>query len=495
MSNQRPADLTGKAVLTLLAGLAIHFIGVGSNFVVAPLIVSGLGPAAFGTWGLINQITNYLTVADLNPAGALKLIVGREQASTDHCNKLKAVGASVLVWATTLPVVIVLILLASLLVSRVADPGISRQAFAATAVIGISVCLNRVTSIPGAFMRAMNVEYKGVAFVVLSELLKAALMVLSLTFFGGLVALSTAVLLGSSVSNFSRFWVCRKVFPWFGAKMPDRKELGSHAAISVWMILVQIGEFLLLASDLILISLWLGAQACGVYAATRALVTLLGSLLAKLSNAAAPGFVGVCARREPKLILQLRGELQSYTLAFGVPLLGVAVVYNLSFVTLWIGDEMYAGNFVTGCLVVGALLRQTTQIDCLIMMNTLRLRTSAAVTYVCSLVGIVLAALLMPHYGLGGAAVGYTSAIILRAVTLSILVAGSAARCSHILVGLALLIGMEWFVHVTSSWAVIAFGAAVYSVVILLLYLLVSGEVWLLRRTVARLQGLRGGNR
>ena len=84
---EQSKSLTHRALLSLVNSSLEQVVATGIAFILTPMIALRLGPAGFGIWGIIHQITRYVTIADMNPSGALKLMIGLEQNKDDAQQK------------------------------------------------------------------------------------------------------------------------------------------------------------------------------------------------------------------------------------------------------------------------------------------------------------------------------------------------------------------------------------------------------------------------
>src|SRR6266571_2860254 len=80
----RPAaNLTQRASLNVAASLLDYGAKIAVNFVVIPILVTGLGRSLYGTWEMLGRLVGYLTAGDGRPTQALRLVVATLQASDD----------------------------------------------------------------------------------------------------------------------------------------------------------------------------------------------------------------------------------------------------------------------------------------------------------------------------------------------------------------------------------------------------------------------------
>src|SRR5438034_7228749 len=68
----RPAaNLTQRASLNVVASLLDYGAKIAVNFLVIPILVTGLGRSLYGVWEMLGRLVGYLTAGDGRPTQAL----------------------------------------------------------------------------------------------------------------------------------------------------------------------------------------------------------------------------------------------------------------------------------------------------------------------------------------------------------------------------------------------------------------------------------------
>src|SRR5437764_12968427 len=100
----RPATLTQRASLNVIATLLDYGAKVAVGFVVVPILVTGLGRSLYGVWEMLGRLVGYMSAGDGRPTQAVRLVVSNLQASPDDGLKRRYVGGAFVVWLLFLPV-------------------------------------------------------------------------------------------------------------------------------------------------------------------------------------------------------------------------------------------------------------------------------------------------------------------------------------------------------------------------------------------------------
>jgi hypothetical protein len=138
--------------------------------------------------------------------------------------------------------------------------------------------------------------------------------------------------------------------PWFGAELPRRAEVGSLLGMSLWITLGDVVSKLL-ASDVLVLGMVLSASAVTTYVLTGYAARLALNLHSLSAEAVMPGVAGVIGDQSFERAALLRRELLAVTSIFVSAVGSTILLWNRSFVHLWVGAENYAGAW-TNLLIV-----------------------------------------------------------------------------------------------------------------------------------------------
>src|SRR2546422_11503673 len=67
----RPATLTQRASLNVIASILDYGAKVAVGLVVVPILVGGLGRSLYGVWEMLGRLVGYMTAGDGRPTQAL----------------------------------------------------------------------------------------------------------------------------------------------------------------------------------------------------------------------------------------------------------------------------------------------------------------------------------------------------------------------------------------------------------------------------------------
>src|SRR5438105_15213618 len=158
----RPATLTQRASLNVIATLLDYGAKVAVGLVVVPILVGGLGRSLYGVWEMLGRLVGYMTAGDGRPTQALRLVIATLQTSDDDDAKRRYVGAAFVVWMLFLPVILAAGTLLVWLVPAItqAPPALHAAVRLAVALLVVGLLFANLASLPESVLRGMNLGYK-----------------------------------------------------------------------------------------------------------------------------------------------------------------------------------------------------------------------------------------------------------------------------------------------------------------------------------------------
>src|SRR5439155_1240191 len=173
----------------------------------------------------------------------------------------------------------------------------------------------------------------------------------------GLAGVAGAQVALAAVSALCFWWLARTYVAWFGVSRPARAETRSLASLAAWLAGGDLIAKLLLGSDVLILGTLLSPAAVTTYVLTayapRAAVAVHGSAV----GAAMPGLAGLIGEGQYGRAALARGDLMVLTWLFATAVGTTILLWNRSFVALWVGREHYGGAVVDLLIVciAGAL--------------------------------------------------------------------------------------------------------------------------------------------
>ncbi len=340
----RDSTLTTRASLNVAQALLDYSVKLTVGLVLVPILVTGLGRTLFGVWEMLGRLVGYIESADGRSTQALRLVISNQQSSEDHTAKRRWIGSSLVVWFCFLPLWAAagaLLIWLTPSVTKVPLEFHSTVRIACALMMG-AVLLTGLGTLPESVLRGMNLGYKRMGIQAGLSLVGGALLAAAVFAGTGLIGVAAAGLVLAALTGLCFMALVRRHVPWFGAERPRRAEVGSLLGMSVW---ITLGDLVskLLASDVLVLGVVLSASAVTTYVLTGYAARLALNLHSLSAEAVMPGVAGIIGRQSFERAALLRRELLAVTGIFVTAAGSTILLWNRSFVHLWVGAENYAG--------------------------------------------------------------------------------------------------------------------------------------------------------
>lgn len=355
----RPAgrSLTDRASLNAVASALDYGVRALVELIVSPLLVSGLGPAAFGAWRVLWQWSGYIWGASGRSAQALQFAIANHQWTATPLEKRRFVGCAIVVWLFFLPLQLVAgglgIWLGPGLLGVPADQVVDFRI--AAAVLTLDALILTLITLPRSTLQGENLGYARMGISTVLVALGGGLMVLAVKLDLGLPGVAGATLLTSILTGGVFWYITRRRLPWFGASRPSAKLIRWFLGLSGWFLGWKFVLELMIASDLLVLAALGSLSLVAAYALTKFVAEALMQVLGLLVQATIPGIGAYLGSGALHKAATLRGEVASLVWLSGTAAGATIILWNASFVGLWVGGDLYAGHTATLLVVILAM--------------------------------------------------------------------------------------------------------------------------------------------
>jgi len=410
-SDSKPENsekLTQRAYLNAIAAmLGFAVTGVTSLFL-NPFMVRALGSTYYGILQIIQQMTTFMTAADGRPTQALKWFIANQQGTTDYVAKKQAIGGAMFIWLIFSPVVLtvggILVWLSPAITKVSLD--LHLMVRLTTVFYAIDILVTGIAILPAAVLQGMNLGYKRMMlapfFVVLSAMLTVGAILLGLSVPG----IAAAALVADLITGVVWWGIIRSLLPWFGVARPSPAGLRRFIAVSGWFFCWTLINKVMLNGDVVVLGMVAGPEAVTTFALTGYVARMVVDLLALALGSVMPGLGMYIGRERYAAARAIRHEMLSMNWLLCVSI-GVSILlWNQSFLGLWVGTEYYAGTLANLMIVWTVLQLTLIRNDAFIIDLTLNLRRKVLLGGLSVLLSLALAAILIPPLGIVGLCLG-----------------------------------------------------------------------------------------
>jgi O-antigen/teichoic acid export membrane protein len=416
-------NLTRRASLNAVQALLDYSARLLVGLVTMPILVRLLGQSLFGTWQVLGQLLGYLTSTDGRPTDALRLVVANRSAVDDSSTMRRHVGSALVVWLLFLPVAVIgggILIWLSPTLTKVSPALVPVVRFAA-ALLFLQFVLATLSGVPESVLRGANLGYKRMGLQSGLQVLGGILTVGAVSLGLGLVGLSLAQVTLALVTALCFWLLASRYVPWFGVARPRRLEVRGMVRTSAWLAVGDLIAKLLVASDVVILGAVLSPAAATPYVLTGYASRTAMGILVLATTGAMPGLGSVIGQGLKARAAALRSELLWLTW-LATTVLGVAMlVWNRSFVRLWVGSEQYAGLLPNILLVAATVQTAFIRCDSYIIDATLRPKLRVVVGAIAAVTTVSSCILLTRAYGLVGLCAGVVAGRLVQTVAYPII--------------------------------------------------------------------------
>ncbi len=395
--------LTKKAYLNALAASLDYAARLATGFVINPILVGGLGDFLYGAWQILGRMMGYISAAGGRPTQALKWTIAHAQASTDYEEKRRNVGSALSIWALFAPALAVIggVLVWITPFWLKAPVELSRSVRFAAAVLVANLIVTNLVNIPEMTLRGENLGYKRMGMSTLLVVVGGGFTALAMVLDTGIVGAAVSTLAATILSGAFYLQVTRIQVPWFGAMMPSFPEVRRFLRLSSWFLLWRFVLQLMTASDVLVLGRLVSVEFVTTYTLTKYIPETLVSMVAIVVGGIAPGLGGILGSGKLRRAARVRSEIALVTWLVATAVGATALLWNRSFVGLWVGPDYYAGRLPTVLIMVMVVQFVLIRIDANIIDLTLNLRSKVLIGAVSALASLVAAGILVGYLELG----------------------------------------------------------------------------------------------
>lgn len=397
-----------KNVTSNWAGLVV---GIVFAFVLAPLTVRTLGNLYYGVWTLLMQLTGYLWLFDFGVRESVVKYVAQYHASDDHERLNSTVNTAVSIYSA--------VSLATLVASTglaVALPYIFNipteawttarlTAFLVGATVAQYFVFNVFIGVVMGLQKFYVLARLGMAFTVLRGLATLALLMAGF----GIVALALLQFTMALAQNLLVLRVCRTTLPYLSLRptWPGRSEAAKLLNYGKYVLVTNVGDKIVFATDSIIIGMFLPISALTYYAIGGSLIEQFRSFIMSMASVINPLSSSLEARNEGRSLALVAVNGARAALLLGLPICIGFFTLGGQFIGLWMGAEYAepAGQILV-LLAIGHLLGLPYYTIAGVLYGLGRHHVVAYSRVFEGALNLTLSVVLIQRYGLPGVAIG-----------------------------------------------------------------------------------------
>jgi len=322
-----------------------------------PFCLRMLGQHEYGLWLVGLQVLTFLLLADfgivaITPRDVARLTGdGQEHGKSAELVQLVHKTSRIVRYQTLLVTAGAIVIFLYLPHKDVRGP---------ITVALVAYCLSYPFRIYGAVLQGLqDLQYLGRVRIVLWAI-SAAITVSFLIFGWRLYALAFGWGFNVFAQEAAAFVRLRRLQPEL-ARWGSSRHTGSlhwkDFTHGMWLSVGQLAQLLLNGSDVLSIARVLGASAVVGYNCTLKLATVFSNQPLLLAATAVPGLSQMKSNEPRERVFQVSTSLGQAMLIFSGALFAVVFAVNRSFVSVWVGPQLFGGMSLTALVLLNLLLR------------------------------------------------------------------------------------------------------------------------------------------
>ena len=405
-----------------VGGLGLGYLHTAATVVVGlwltPYVLRHLGSHDYGLWLLGAQVLVYLSLLDLGVVALIPREVARTAGDRTALRSLIAKAARVVGWQ--LPFVAI----AAALVVWLLPAEWVRLRWPLGIVVLVFVATFPVRIAGAALQGLQDLAYLGRTQIV-AWAAGAAVTIAAIAADLQLFSLALGWVTTQLVQSV-RHW--RRLRTAFADAVPadlprlSASDLKEEFGRSIWISVGQVAQVLLAGTDLVVVGWLLGPEAVVTYACTGKLLTLLANQPQMFMQMALPALSELRVSAARDHLFDVAKSMAQVMLLLSGGIVVTVLAVNAPFVSWWVGPPRFGGVGLTAVMLVTMLVRHVNVTFVYTMFCFGYERRLALTPVVDGAVGLVFMLLLVPRWGLHGAALGSLASLVLISLPANLIV-------------------------------------------------------------------------
>jgi O-antigen/teichoic acid export membrane protein len=240
----------------------------------------------------------------------------------------------------------------------------------------------------------------------------------------GIVGVTTAYLVTTVLSGLVYLPILRTHVPWIGVAKPSLASVRRFFGLSWWFSGWNLVMKLMMDSDIVLLGLLVSVETVTSYSLSKYAPETVVSLVAIVVFGIIPGLGGIMGSGDLRRAASVRGEIMLLTWLIASVTGTTVLLWNRSFLGLWVGEEYYAGPTATLLIVVMATQLVLIRNDANVIDLTLDIRSKVLIGVFSGVLSLLIAGVLINYLdeGILGLCLGFIAGRSILSVSYPLMV-------------------------------------------------------------------------
>ena len=396
----------------LLTGTLSNFVGrfttAGIWFLLTPFLLARLEPDGYALWVLMSAVASYGSLLELGIGGAVVKYVAEHIARGERDAASKVISSACLVYlglgvATFAVSAAVAPVLSHLLGLPVAEQQTAAQLIVVTGLyVGVSIAFTPWTSV----LRGLQRHDLANGVQVMGSLLLAAATVAALVLGWGVLGMVAMNIPVNVLMGLASAYLARRVAPDLirGGRGADLATLRRITSFSSSLFVIDGATCLRSKSDAFVIAMFRPVSDVTPYALAKKLAELNDLIVMQFLKVVMPLASELDAGDRARKLRMLYIVASRLALAVAIPIAVVLIIVGGSILSIWVGPEYARYHYIVDLLAIASVLATSQAPAARILQGMARHRVVAATMLAEAVASVGLSILLLPRFGLIGAA-------------------------------------------------------------------------------------------
>lgn len=404
-----------KNVNQLKAGALLSYANLGLSCVIpllyTPIMLRMLGQSEYGLYSLSNSVISYLSMLNFGMGSAVMRYVTKCRAEGDKREVENIVGLFTVIYSLLAVLVVAVGLFLTTFAGTFFSQGLTENEISRFKILLVLMTLSTAVSFPASVFSAVAVAYEKYIFRriidIAGTILSPVLNLIALFMGTGSIGMAAAGLVIQLLYMPVFLVSCLKmldIHPRFGKPKPGLlKEIWGFSA---FVFLSMIVDLLYWSTDKVLIGAMVGSVAVAVYNVGGTFTSMLQNMSSAISNVFVPRVTMMVVKNtsndEISALLIRVGRLQYLVVSL---ILSGYIVFGQVFIHFWSGDAYQDAYWVALLTMIPLAIPLIQNIAYNTILAQKKHRFRAIVYLIIALINIISTYLVIPYYGIIGAAV------------------------------------------------------------------------------------------
>ena len=373
------------------------------GFIINPLLVSGLGSAAYGIWQVLGRLIGYISPASGRPTQTLKWTIANKQSSEDYNEKRTFVGSTIVISLLFSPVLAILGGVVSWYAPEWLDVAadFSSAVRIATGLLVANLIMITLVDIPRSVLEGENLGYKRMGLSASLVIVGGLLTGLALYFNTGLIGIASATLATTILTGIFFLKIVKSYVHWFGIARPSIETIRKFFTLSGWFLVWHLIMRFMNGSDVVILGVFDSVELVTSYTLTKYVADIMVNFVFLVVLGVIPGLGGIIGSGDHDKAAHLRNEIMIFSWILVTVVGSTILMWNKAFLMLWVGAEYYAGPIPNLLIVILVMQFILIRNDANIIDLTLKLKQKVLLGLLSVTVCVASASVLVYYFQMG----------------------------------------------------------------------------------------------